>query len=209
VRRCVEHRAVVELGGLLDAEPEVIDNAFKFWAPGTTVTRDGLERGHPGIVVLGDGLDVDRLEIDEALGDSRLLLSVSELQLGEALHDVEGRRRCSRGFQRGEATINRGGAISTRALELGEAPLPSLLMGIKATGELVDDELHHGIHGPERTLKASEMIVGCGGIQGGNRRRRRVAWIEIRYQMLTESEVGEIRIGDWGRTAQDRKRKSA
>jgi hypothetical protein len=68
-------------------------------------------------------------------------------------------------------------------------------MGVEAAGELIDDELRHGIHGSERTLKASEMIVGCGGIQGGNQRRGRVAWIG-RYQMLTESKVGEIKIGD-------------
>jgi hypothetical protein len=51
VCRCVEHYAVVELGDLLDAEPEVIDNAFEFRAPGTNVARNGLKHGHPGIVV--------------------------------------------------------------------------------------------------------------------------------------------------------------
>jgi hypothetical protein len=151
-----------------------------------------IERGHPGIVVLGDGLDADQLEIGEAPGDGRLLLSVSELQLGEVLRDVKGRQRCSRGFQRGKVTINRGGMISTRALELGEAPLRSLLKGIKATGELVDDELHHGIHGSERTLKAGAMIVGCEGIQGGNR-------IEAEKSSLDRNPIPDVnRIRGWG-----------
>jgi hypothetical protein len=130
-------------------------------------------------VVLGDGLDADRLEIGKVLGDGRLLLDVGELQLDEVLRDIEGRRRRSKGFQHYEVAINSGGAISTRALELGEAPLPSLLMGFEAAGELINDELRRGIHGSERTLKAGEMIMGCGGIQGGNRRRGRVVWIKI------------------------------
>jgi hypothetical protein len=143
-------------------------------------------------MVLGDGLDADRLEIGEVLGDGRLLLGMSELQLGEALCDVEGRRRRSKGFQHGEAAINCGGAISTRALELGEAPLPSLLMGIEAAGKLVDDELRHGIHGSERTLKAGAMIVGCEGIQGGNR-------IEAEKSSLDRNPIPDVnRIRGWG-----------
>lgn len=56
--------------------------------------RDGLECGHPGVADLGDGLDADRFEICEVLGDDRLLLGVDELRLGEALRDIIGRRRC-------------------------------------------------------------------------------------------------------------------
>jgi len=133
--------------------------------------RHSLKRGDPGVAIGGGWVGAQRLEIVEALGDGGLLLGVGELQFGEALHDVEGRRGRSGGFQRCKAAINRGGAISTRALELGEAPLPSLLMRVEAASELIDDELRHGIHGSKRTLKAGKMIVGGGGIQGGNWRR--------------------------------------
>lgn len=58
--------------------------------------------------------------------------------------------------------------VSTRALELREATFPTLLVGVEAASELVDDEFGGGIHDTERTLTAGIVIVrGGGGILDG------------------------------------------
>jgi hypothetical protein len=145
--RRVEHRAVVVHRYLLNLQPQIVDDALDLGTPGTNVLGRDLQSGDAGFTLVVHWVGgMDELEVVEAHGDVRL-------QSVETAYDILGWWGGVRGLQLVEVGVHGSGASGAIGLEVGEAPLLALLMGIEATGELqlrlldlVQDKLDVGIH---------------------------------------------------------------
>ncbi|XP_066364966.1 uncharacterized protein [Miscanthus floridulus] len=182
-RHFVEHLAIVTLLQPPNSNTNVIEHTIDLGAPGVQGLGGLLEVHHADVAFVLDGVDAEALQLGQALSELGVAVGVAGYEGGEtALHGVDLRIRPG-SLQVGDAAgevvrvgaagrlqgVDCGGAGGEAALQVGEPPVPVLMLVVEAAiqlRQLVEDEFEVGLHGTSGSLETGVVVVGIGvGVQ--------------------------------------------
>lgn len=81
----VEHHAVALRVHLVDTDADVVQYALHLWTPRRQILDGLLERGDPGLAVVGDVRDAEGFEVGKATGVLGVAGDVARFERREAL----------------------------------------------------------------------------------------------------------------------------
>ena len=122
-------RVVPVVGDALHLEAEIVHERFDRRPPSPEVRSRHLQRRDAAVADVGGVGEPDRVQVGAG------------------------------SLQGGEAAVDRRVASGTVAVQIGEAPLPLLVLFVEPAIELVEDHLQVGIHGTLSAAEPGEVLV--------------------------------------------------